>query len=222
MIAARAKQQADADANVLVVAGDFHEGVVGIVAGHLSSHFQKPAIVLTEKGDYYKGSGRSWGDIDLFSIINEYSHLLEGFGGHKAAAGLNISAKNLDTFIEAMADHGYPRAKEDNPVIATLSFSQIDFELIEILQRFEPYGQANPKPLFYSGGVTVEGIRVVGESKAHRILNLRQGIYTFKAIEFHFKQELNIGAAIGICYAVEENRYANQTSIQLQIVKIEL
>ncbi|MGM0533900.1 MAG: single-stranded-DNA-specific exonuclease RecJ [Campylobacterota bacterium] len=222
MILAQAKNQADADANVLVVAGEFHEGVVGIVAGHLSGHFQKPAIVLSKKENIYKGSGRSWGDIDLFSIISDHSHLLEGFGGHRAAAGLSIRQEYLQSFTEAMAAYKYPQGKESNPVLATLAFEDIDFDLIRLLQKYEPYGEANPKPLFYSSGVIVDGIRIVGETKTHRILYLRQGVYSFKAIEFHFKSALKINDEIAVRYAVEENSYQNQTSIQLQIVKIEL
>ena len=79
----------------ILVKGDYHEGVVGIVASRLVHKYKKPAIVFHKKGDILKGSGRSLGNIDIFGLINECKELLEGFGGHKMACGLSVKENNF-------------------------------------------------------------------------------------------------------------------------------
>ena len=83
----------------IVASGDFHEGVVGIVASRLVHHYKLPAIVFSDKGDILKGSGRSLGDVNIYELVSKCKNLLEGFGGHKLACGLSIKKENLDKFF---------------------------------------------------------------------------------------------------------------------------
>ena len=84
--------------NVIVVEGDFHEGVVGIIASKIAEKYGKSAIILSKEGKVYKGSGRSNGTMSLFDTVNKVKHLTEKFGGHAAAVGMTISEENIEEF----------------------------------------------------------------------------------------------------------------------------
>jgi len=95
------------DALGFVVAGrDWHPGVVGIVASRLVERHHRPAVVISldEEGGG-RGSGRSIPGFDLLAALEACAEHLEGFGGHKAAAGLQIKAEKVEDFQEAFAAH---------------------------------------------------------------------------------------------------------------------
>jgi single-stranded-DNA-specific exonuclease len=126
---------------VIVVAGEhWNEGVVGIVASRLVSHFQKPAIVLSIHNGIAKGSGRSIGNVDLYTLIKSQEHLLGKFGGHKMAAGLSMSIENVEAFRAGINEATRHIAPEDfiphNDIVGELSHESINFQLLELLEKF--------------------------------------------------------------------------------------
>ena len=84
---------------------DWHEGVIGIVASRLVERFHRPVILLAGGDGEWKGSGRSIPAFDLHGGLAACSHLLERWGGHRAAAGLSIAVDKLDAFVDAFAAH---------------------------------------------------------------------------------------------------------------------
>ena len=89
-------KQANPDAKVIVVAKElWHEGVVGIVASRLVEKFGKPAIVLSINNNIAKGSARSLGDVDIYTLIKENEEFLDKFGGHKMAAGFSLNSEQI-------------------------------------------------------------------------------------------------------------------------------
>ena len=91
------------DNKIIVVAGnDWHEGVVGIVAARLVDKFGRPAIVLSIKDGEAKGSARSIGDVNIYSLIKANEHFLTKFGGHKMAAGLGLKEGNIEEFTKSI------------------------------------------------------------------------------------------------------------------------
>ncbi|MGM0623367.1 MAG: single-stranded-DNA-specific exonuclease RecJ [Campylobacterota bacterium] len=218
----KATQTIDPGARTIVASGPWHEGVIGIVASHLSQKYKKPAIVLSQTKEGFKGSGRSYADIDLFAIINAHKELLLGFGGHKAAAGLALAKENYKIFKEQVSSYRYTKPQKENFCLGQLCFSEIDWQLIDILKRFEPYGEQNPMPTFYSQDVKVIQSKRVGENKEHLVLLLEKKGRRFKAIEFKSEKSLSVGDMLSLEYSIEENRFQNQTSIQLLIVKLDL
>ena len=95
-ILAKAKKIVETDPDVgsrsvLVVAGEgWHRGVIGIVASKLVDAFYRPAIVLSIDGDMAHGSCRSISGFDMLASLESCGPLMKRFGGHKAAAGLQI------------------------------------------------------------------------------------------------------------------------------------
>ena len=219
-------QQVDVNDNVLVVVGeDWHEGVVGIVAARVGRRFEKPCIVLTksETGEL-KGSGRSFHVCNLFKITTACRPLLNKFGGHEAAIGLSLDVDNLEAFKrqiqEEYASENYDEQVIDPDILGDLSFSHIDFNLVNKLKTYEPYGQGNPRVKFISTNVIIEDVSEMGKEKEHRRFTFSQAGLTQQAVLFKTKEMFHVGQVISVIYAVNENHFNKRVTLQLMVEKI--
>ena len=220
--------QAGYDRDVIVVAGEgWHEGVVGIVAARLVDKFAKPAIVLSIENGIAKGSARSIGDVSIYELIKANEQLLTKFGGHKMAAGLGLAEENITVFREAInrtASKLNPKdfiAKEKS--VGILSTDEIDLELLDLLERFEPYGEANPRPSFFLENAEVVGIKLMGSDKSHSRIQVRQFQHDRKTVEliaFRTVFEMPQDRKISCSYTVAKNEFNNRISAQLLVNKI--
>ena len=94
---------------VIVVSGQgWHHGVIGIVAAKITERFGKPCFVISEDGTAAKGSGRSVEGFSLFEAVSACAEVLERFGGHPMAAGITLSAGNIEAFRNQI--NAYARA----------------------------------------------------------------------------------------------------------------
>ncbi|MDF2452941.1 MAG: single-stranded-DNA-specific exonuclease RecJ, partial [Bacteroidota bacterium] len=148
----------------------WHKGVVGIVASRMIERYYKPTIILTESNGMATGSARSVKDFDVYTAIENCSHLLEQFGGHKFAAGLSLKTGNIKAFIEAF-EHEVSRTIKPEMLIPTVEIDleiildDINDKLIRILNQFAPHGPHNMTPVFCSRGVLDTGFaRLVGNN----------------------------------------------------------
>jgi len=219
--------QSSSDDSVIIVYGEnWHEGVVGIVASRVSNHFSKPAIILSKEGDRLKGSGRSYGECDLFDIVNQSKELLLGFGGHKMAVGLSLDIDNFNVFKENLQssfnNKNYKTDNIDKSIIGEIKLDLIDNRIIDILNQFEPYGNENSRPKFISYGVEVSHSDKMGKNKEHLKMIVNQGNSYLSAIKFRCEDEIRVGDRLDIIYTINENHFRGETTIQLLIEKIEI
>ena len=216
------------DDSIIVVAGEgWHEGVVGIVAARLVDKFGKPAIVLSVENGVAKGSARSIGDVNIYELIKADEQLLTKFGGHKMAAGLGLLEGNIAAFrnaINATASRLDPKdfiPKEQT--IGILSTDEIDLELLDLLERFEPYGEANARPSFLLQDAEVVSIKLMGSDKSHSRIQVRQFQHDRKTVEliaFRTIFEMPQTRKISCSYTVTKNEFNNRVSAQLLVNKI--
>lgn len=144
------------DAPALVVTGaDFHEGIIGIVASRLVDRFHRPAMVLAENGDSYKGSARSVPGIHVTRVLNACEDLLEDYGGHAGAAGCRFPKKHLEEFrrrfLEGCAQQAEQKDRMGPPAVyleSRLEPGEIDSHLVEQITGLGPFGQQNEEPCF--------------------------------------------------------------------------
>jgi single-stranded-DNA-specific exonuclease len=198
---------------------------VGIVASRLVSRFGKPAIVLSVDGERAKGSGRSIGEVDLYELLRRSSEWLEGFGGHKMAAGLSLRMEHFDAFRRKICEEAAkldPRLFEPpTDVMGVLPLSEIDWELMEILERFEPYGEANRRPKFLIKNISVIDSYAIGAEKNHLKLLLGDEKKVLSAIEFGFEKEVPKGRNIDVSGTLSINEFNGRRTIQLLVDRIE-
>lgn len=214
----------------------WHQGVLGIVAGRLSAAFRRSAIVFTADSidpQNVKGSGRAYGDYDLFAALGRVSGSLINFGGHKKAAGVTLRKSDLPAFMRALEDDAAANAAEgDNDdvldVTAKLGFNIINFDTYEAICKFKPYGIGNKKPMFVTERLVVVNINDMTDG-AHIRLDLADAdgdaSETVSAVGFGmgvYAKLLKPGDIIDIAYTMNEYTYKGKTSISLYLEDIKL
>lgn len=214
--------------NIIVVYGeDWHEGVVGIVASRLVNHFERPSIVLSIKEGVAKGSARSLGNIDIYKLIKENAHYLQRFGGHKMAAGLGLDEGDIEAFSRAINKSASGLTCNDfipsEDVLGILDTHDIDFELLEMLESFEPYGEANLRPKFLLKDAHIMEIKYIGSDKSHSKITVKQHLHERKTIEliaFRNIVEMPSDKKITCKYTISKNEFNSKVSIQFLLNKI--
>jgi single-stranded-DNA-specific exonuclease len=209
---------------VLVVVGDWPEGILGIVAGRLVSHFHKPVIVLTPKDDLLKGSARSVPGVDLYELLSHTSGLLERFGGHAMAAGLALLQTKLGDWKEKLLrtfhelNLSIPE-KMDLVITDQLPGSAVDLSTWEALQRLAPFGQGNPQPYFELCGEVTEA-RQIGAQKNHLKLAILANQTPVTALAFgagEMAEELRGAARADFAGQLDLNEWNGQRTIQFLV-----
>jgi single-stranded-DNA-specific exonuclease len=178
------------DAHGLVVAGvDWHPGVVGIVASRMVERHHRPVVVISldEEGNG-RGSGRSIPGFDLLAALEACAEHLEGFGGHRAAAGLQIKAENVEAFQKAFAAHANEVLSEEDlrrteKVDAMVGGVGIGLELAEELRQLAPFGMGNPGVRLLVPAARVSDVRTMGEGK-HARFSLHSGSHRALGVAF--------------------------------------
>lgn len=217
-------EKVEPEDNIVVVWGkSWHEGVIGIVASRLARRFNKPSIVFSIENGYAKGSARGVGEIDMLSLLVKNKKFLLGFGGHKGAAGMQIESRKLTAFKSALniACKDIPsELTMDNEVLGEVDPEIIDFELLKILECFEPYGQKNPRPAFLIKSAEVKIAKLIGREKTHLKLILQTKTKTLESLFFNFDTKVKKGDIIDIIFTVQKNAYRGLVTPQLLIKQV--
>lgn len=225
----QAKQQSKD--HLLVISGqDFPEGIVGLVAGKLTDRFNKPAIVLTEMEDCYKGSARSIESFNIFQALTKDKELMMAVGGHPMAAGLTISRKNFPTWVESIKNFAQNHITEAElqpklKIEQLTNFSQITDHLYQLINQLAPFGNGNRKPIFACEDCKIQEFRLVGKENQHLKLTLSKDQINLSAIFFggaDFYPQLKLGKNISIAFQISENNWKNQKNLQLILKDIHI
>lgn len=205
----------------------WHQGVIGIVAGRLKEQFHRPSLVFApdEDGIHIKGSARSIEGIHIRDTIEQvaeqYPHLVSHFGGHAAAAGLTLRKENFDefktVFIQSIAE------MDENLFLATLwtdgelTDATLHLETLDWIDRLGPWGQKFPIPQF-EGRFKVMDYRWLKDQ--HLKLKVSLGQQIIDAIAFNAMDRFKFNPMLGyvdLVYTLERNVFNGNTSLQLQI-----
>ena len=169
------------DTPVIIETGNWHEGILGIVAGRLVETYHKPAFVLTEvENDIFKGSGRSFGDFSLAEALNYVRDVIISGGGHAGAAGVRIERKNLYAFREKInAFYESLNLKNQNKYFNITTDLEIDnltdftLDFLDDLKLLEPFGAGNEEPIFKIKGAIVLEAKRMGDKNQHLRIDLK-------------------------------------------------
>ncbi len=131
------------DAVIMLADESFHEGVVGITAGQLSNFYQKVTLVMHDDGQRLKGSVRSYGNIHLRELFEPALHLVSKYGGHGAAAGIEIEKEHFEAF-KILVNENSKQLSTEETVIASIDFdpSIINVANLKGLSEYAPYGMS--------------------------------------------------------------------------------
>ena len=222
-----ARPYADAERwPVTVVAGQgWHQGVVGIVAARLTEKLARPALVVGLDGETGRGSARTVDGISILEVLHGGAQHMLQYGGHAQAAGCEVRADQIDALREALcaqaarllANRGLPEPRLE--IDAVLPLGAMTEELMRHVERLQPFGERNEKPVLCSADVRLaEPPRIVGVNGLHLLLRLRRGDRVLKAMGFRMAEridELRMGEPLHVAYTPSWNTYRGETSLEL-------
>jgi single-stranded-DNA-specific exonuclease len=221
----------DIDNTSVIVAysGDIHESIAGIVAGRIKEKYNRPTIVLTDSHGLAKGSGRSIEEYNMFEELSKCRHIMEKFGGHSMAAGMSLKKENVGE-LRRLLNKNSSLTKEDlikkYKYDTVVDLRDITVASVDGLSVMSPFGTANSEPLYVAEGVTLSGMRVLGEKRNVVVANATQNRATARCIGFGdeavammeelFDGEYTITA--DILFKADINEYMGNRSVQLRII----
>jgi single-stranded-DNA-specific exonuclease len=211
----------------LVLAGKgWHPGVIGIVASRLVEKHHRPVVVISLDGKGGgRGSGRSIPGFDLLAGLEACSEHLGQFGGHKAAAGLELEENQVDAFREAFATHaaevlGPDDLRRTERVDAIVGGASLGLDLAEELRQLAPFGMGNPGVRLLVPSARVRDVRAIGDGK-HARFNLHSGAHRALGVAFG-RSTLGVGEEdpVDVAVRLEVNRWNG--AVEPQVVLREL
>lgn len=220
---------------VIVLAGEsWHHGVIGIVASRVTDRYGLPSILISfdggrvtsgmSDGDIGKGSGRSIHGLDLSAALASCSDLLVRFGGHEMAAGLTLRRGDLDEFRRRINEYAAEHLRKEDLVAVIDSDGETEaadltVQAVKQLALLEPYGTANPTPVFAMRGATVADIRAIGGGK-HTSMTLESDGIALGAVMFrNTPEELGLvrGDRADLLFSPSINEFRGNTRVQLML-----
>lgn len=216
----------------IVASTEFHEGVIGLIAGHITQMTNKPSIVIALKSEIAKASARSVNGVDIVTLLREFKSEFLAVGGHKMAAGFSFKADKFDEIknkIFAVAKEKIAADLLNNQVTADLELSKklVNLETYFFLQKFAPFGQGNEAPNLYFKNYKILNIRQLGKDQNHLKIscvesaNLNSNPLTLlgwkmgdQAQKFKIGQEINFVGSLSI------NNWQNKTCLQVEVIAI--
>lgn len=215
----------------VVASGEnWHRGVIGLAASRIAEKMHRPSVVISVEEGMGHGSARSIADYHLLEGLDSCSDLFEQYGGHAAAAGMQIRPENIAALSERLNAHAVENLSEESLVPevridAPVSSKTLTLELTEELKALEPFGQGNPKPVFSTAGLNLVDEPWIMKEK-HLKLKLRdrdgrqfEAVW-WDGVERSAEVDLRAGGRYEIAFSPEANTWQGTTRLQLNLKDI--
>lgn len=221
----RVAREFDPARDFLIVEGDpsWHRGVLGIAAARLAREYNRPALLFALDGERAHGSGRSIPGVPLHATLNEMRDDFLDFGGHDQAVGGTLAAAGFPAFREdakALFAERIPadRFERRELVDATLPLESVSAELLAHLERFEPHGMGNPRPVFSCDGARAQApFRPLGENGWRGRLEAGDGVVD--AVCWSERSDIaahsESGAALALRYRLSRSRWSGRAEVEI-------
>ncbi|MGB0566090.1 MAG: single-stranded-DNA-specific exonuclease RecJ [Alteromonas macleodii] len=227
-----ALNEGDMPSALVVYREDFHQGVIGIVAGRLKEKYLKPVIAFAHQDDeIIKGSARSIPGVHIRDVLDEvntrYPGVIEKFGGHAMAAGLSLPVAKLQDFERAFVNiaRAHMEKLDGNHALFSdgdLSSEELCLPFAHLLRQAGPFGQGFESPLF-DGEFALLDQRLVGQKHLKMVLK-SDGANEVDAIAFNVDLKSWPNAMVKrvhIAYRLDINVFRGQETVQLIVEQIE-
>lgn len=194
----RAQAQSQSNARVVLVMGDdWHEGIIGLVAGRLSEEVDKPVLVLSndKATRLSRGSARSRKGYNIIAALSDFAHNLERYGGHTQAAGFTIQSERIEDLRRHLlswqerapspaltsSNGDTTTAVDETESIAKIAqepvkkmvdltltrWNKLNYELYQQVRQLAPFGAGNPEPIFKMERLHLYHARLSGKESQH-------------------------------------------------------
>ena len=203
---------------------EWKPGVLGLLASKVQEDYGLPTFICYEDQDKIKCSARTGHNFDSVSAIKKAEKYMISWGGHKPAAGFTTKIEFL-SFIEKIFIKEAKKLKTGDlgPVInidAEIEPKDITMDFWDILQKFSPYGQKNPEPIFVIRNLEIKSARKVGNGEKHFKLELQKNNIVLKAIFFNGTKNNNLvdSHKVDIAFKICLNEWRGFKNLELNIL----
>jgi len=214
---------------ILIVSSEnWLSGMVGLGAGKLKDKFARPVILFSQNKEEFTGSGRSIPEFNITEAVNECGELTKKCGGHSQACGITIINKeNFDKFIKKINKIANEKLKDVElipsiEVDVEAKLADLNWELWNKLEKFEPFAEANPTPLFMLKRIKIESMEVMGKNNNHLRFSISQGKESKKAISFFTAEEwydkIKAGDLVDLVVEFGVNEWNGKRELQFKII----
>ena len=218
------------DAALVLGSPEWHQGVIGIVAGRLADQYARPVILLALKANdaASSGSGRSIPGVELHMALRACDEHLLGHGGHAMAAGVKLRPSKLADFRAAFNDYVRQQFPDGTPaprlvIDAEVPLMALTFGLLKDIDKLEPYGADNPRPKLLATDLTLEGPpKKIGTNEQHLSFRVRQQSIKMRAVAFgmgdRYDELVSAGGICSVVFTPKINEWNGYRSIEMEVI----
>lgn len=181
------KEELYKDGIIIVAKENFHHGVIGIVASKILDKYYKPTIIMEikQKEGIATASCRSIEGFNIVEAIDEFSELLEKYGGHSGAAGFSIKIENIAEFSKKINEYAVKKIEASTlikpiKIDGELPIYKISYDFLNRISKLEPFGFGNPSPIFSLLECQLTEIKLIGKDRNHLMLSIKKEEITIK------------------------------------------
>ncbi|HKY73708.1 MAG TPA: single-stranded-DNA-specific exonuclease RecJ [Patescibacteria group bacterium] len=212
---------------IIVESAEYHEGVIGLVAGKLVEEFSKPAVVISRSGTSAKGSARSLPGINVTEVLRLVQEELLDVGGHPMAAGFSLLPERIKTFTQKIQKLARVIIQKEQ-LTPTLSVDCLLLpELLTVkttktIDNLAPFGSQNTRPSFLLESMKVVEIREVGKLQEHTKISFltKEGTHFFGMWFGKRAADLQsfLGKQVSCIGEVKLNTWKDKQSVDVRII----
>ena len=212
----------------MVIVGDpgIEPGVAGLVAGRMAEKYRRPAVAMSMQSDFVVASGRSIPQFDIEQAFGRFRHLFVKYGGHSQAAGFTVARDQLPEVVASLQELAETELADRDlrpsiDVDAEVTLSELSQDATHWLAALEPFGKANPRPIFLTRGVEVLQTRTIGNASQHLKLQVGQNGCTMTALAFNLAQDWPQGAStVDLVYSLTADWWRGVKTDTLKVVDV--
>jgi len=220
--------QDKAGAAAFVVYGQFHQGIIGIIASRVVDRFKKPVIIFTDDLSHpgtIKGSGRTVQSVNLYEVLQACTGSIIQFGGHAMAAGLSIDKDKLDVFTSRF-ESTVAGLNVQNNIGAVISIDYcaeqeevLDKVFLEHFSTMQPFGNGNSEPVFMFNSPEFSK---VGTVKNHLTFTLRSNGQEYRGIGFGMAEKIKSiqNGPVQLAFKLKNTVYRGERATELHVVEL--
>lgn len=214
--------------SIVLFSDNWHIGIIGIVSSKLVEEFNKPTFLMTRDANntnIIRCSCRSINEINIHTVLSQHKNLFEGFGGHKLAAGFSfdenkIKFDNFKTLLNKTIDEFSQEIDFKTTYIDVdmeLEPTDVTLENIEIIEKLQPFGSANPSPLFSIKNLSLKNYRFMGQNNNHlKLMVSKDNSQLLQCVKWNYPDfSMPENATLDILFSISKNTFNGETTPQL-------
>lgn len=216
---------------IVLSSPDWHPGVIGIVASRVVERVHRPVVLIAEDPERGRGRGsaRSIPPFHLYDGVHACSSLLDRYGGHRQAAGLELRLERLAEFRHALNQHARMVLTPDDlipelRIDLEIRLADADVELHRVLRHLGPFGIGHPQPVFVVRNIGIAGYPREAGGGQHLKLMLADDGAKLPAIGFRMAERARridfTRTRIDVVFHLHEDRWAGRSQLQARLLDL--